>query len=141
MKIRISFKRWSCELFSEKTVRNIYKRLKIHFQNGSIYFSHGLFPQKLNIFWSNLCRKVRPRIRISFRRLSCGSLSEQTVKNIAKWLKTHFQNGPIYFLSGLFIPKCNILGGINVERYDHGFSSLKPRFSLFFGLFGLLQAA
>jgi hypothetical protein len=63
------------------------------------------------------------------------------VKNLAKWLKSHFQNGSIYCPLELFPEKCNILGGITTEMYEHGFSSLKPQFSLFFGLSSLLQAA
>jgi hypothetical protein len=121
-------------------VRNLAIQLKTHFQNGSIYFFHGSFPQKITIFGSNHYRKVRPWIHISFRRLSCGLVYEQTVKNLAKRLKTHFQNGSIYLLFEPFPKKCNILGGITAERYDHGFSSSKLRFSLFFGLSGLLQA-
>jgi hypothetical protein len=97
-------------------------------------------PQKLNIFGSNHCRKVRPQIHISFKRLSCGLLFDQMVKNLAKRLKTHFQNGRIYFPSRSFPQKRNILGGITVERYLHEFSSSKPRFSIFFSLSGLLQA-
>jgi hypothetical protein len=92
-------------------VRNIAKRLKTHFQNGPIYFLNGPFSKKLNIFGSNECGKVRPWIRISFKRLSCSSLSEQTMKNLMKRLKTHFQNGPIYFKFGSFPQKRNILGG------------------------------
>jgi hypothetical protein len=61
------------------------------------------------------------------------------VKNIAKQLKNYFQNGLINFPRELFPQNRNILGGITVERYNHGFSSPKPQFSLFFGLSGLLQ--
>jgi hypothetical protein len=46
------------------------------------------------------------------------------VRNHAKRLKTHFQNGSIYFPSEPFSPKCNILGEMNVERYDHRFVSV-----------------
>jgi hypothetical protein len=63
------------------------------------------------------------------------------VKNLAKRLETHFQNGLIYFQHEAFPKKRNILGGIIAESYDHEFSSPKPRFSLLFGLSGLLQAA
>jgi hypothetical protein len=122
-------------------MRNLSKRLKTHFQNGSIYFFRGSFPKKHNIFGSNHCRKVQPQIRVSFKRLSRGLLSEKTVKNLTKRLKTHFQNGPIYLPCESFLKKRNILGGITTERYDHGFSSSKPQFSLFFGLSGLLQEA
>jgi hypothetical protein len=74
-------------------------------------------------------------------RLSYVLLSEKTVRNIAKRLKTHLQNGLIYFLGKPFPQKLNIFGDITAERYDHGFSSLKLQFSLFFGLSGFLQAA
>jgi hypothetical protein len=46
------------------------------------------------------------------------------VKNLVKRLKTHFQNGSIYFPRGLFPPKRNIFGAMNVERYGHGFISV-----------------
>ena len=64
------------------------------------------------------------RIHITFRRWSCDLLSEQTVRNLAKKLKTHFQNGLIYFFRGPFPPKRNILGAMNVERYNHRFISV-----------------
>jgi hypothetical protein len=79
-------------------------------------------------------------IHINFKRLSCGLLSNKIMKNIAKWLKNHFQNGSIYFPFGSFPKKGNILGGITTERYDHIYILLKLQFLLFFGLFGLLQA-
>jgi hypothetical protein len=46
------------------------------------------------------------------------------VKNLAKRLKTHLQNGSIYFSRELFHKKLNILGAITVERYDHEFVSI-----------------
>jgi hypothetical protein len=99
-----------------------------------------LFPPKRNILGAMNVERYDHRF-ISVSGGYLGSLSEQTVKNLAKRLKNHFQNGPIYFHCGPFPKKRNILGGIIAEIYDHGFSSPKPRFSLFFGLSGLLQAA
>jgi hypothetical protein len=121
-------------------VRNLTKRLKTHFQNGSISFSNWSFPPKRNILGAMNVERYGQRF-MSVLGVSCGLLSEQTVRNIVKWLKTHFSNGSFKYFGGPFTPKCNILGGIIAESYDHRFSSPKLQFSLFFGLSGLLQAS
>jgi hypothetical protein len=54
-------------------------------------------------------------------------------------LKTHLQNGSIYFSGVSFTQKINIFEEIIAERYDHRFSSPKLQFSLLFGLFGFIQ--
>jgi hypothetical protein len=43
------------------------------------------------------------------------------VRNLGKRLKTHLQNGSIYFSRVPFPQKVNILGEIIAERYDHIF--------------------
>jgi hypothetical protein len=45
-----------------------------------------------------------------------GFLSEKTVRNFSKWLKTHLQNGSIYFSRGSFPQKVNILGEITAKK-------------------------
>jgi hypothetical protein len=124
VKIRISFRRQSSDLLSEKMMRNLAKRLKTHLKNGSIYFSLKPFPQKLNILRA-----------ITIERYDHGFVSflgvyllfyilEQMVMNLVNRLKTHLYNGSNYFPGELFPQTINILGEIIVERYDHRFVSV-----------------
>jgi hypothetical protein len=105
-------------------MRNVTKRLKTHLHNGSVYFSSGSFPQKVNIFGEITAKKK------VFLEAVAPSLKRQSD----------------YFLL-LYLFQCVVSDLVNLFQWrgcDHVCYTnflVETLISLFFGLYDLLQLA